>query len=165
MKITLRRVQESDEAFLLRLYASTRQAELALTPWNEAQKQAFVQMQFLAQRQHYASAFPAASYDIICCDGNATGRLYVDRQPRAIHVLDIIVDAEKRKRGIGTFVLEEILREADQAQKRVTIYVEEFSPARRVFDRRLFREASKSGFQILLTREPQKTEITPGVQA
>jgi hypothetical protein len=47
---TLRPVQEEDEALLLEIYASTRADEMALVPWNGAQKQAFLHMQFSAQQ-------------------------------------------------------------------------------------------------------------------
>ena len=47
--ITLRPIGPDDEAFLYRVYASTREEELAPLGWNEAQKTAFLRMQFTAQ--------------------------------------------------------------------------------------------------------------------
>jgi hypothetical protein len=38
-KITLRPVQESDNEFLLKVYGSTREQELAQVPWTAEQKQ------------------------------------------------------------------------------------------------------------------------------
>ena len=44
-KITLRPVQDSDDEFLLKVYGSTREQELAQVPWTAEQKQQFVRMQ------------------------------------------------------------------------------------------------------------------------
>jgi hypothetical protein len=77
---TLRPVQEADEALLLELYSSTRADEMALVPWDAAQKQAFLQMQFSAQQMHYRNYFPHATHDVIVTDGQPVGRLYVDRR-------------------------------------------------------------------------------------
>ncbi|HYA98180.1 MAG TPA: GNAT family N-acetyltransferase [Methylomirabilota bacterium] len=154
MRIALRPASESDEGFLRELYRSTRERELAQIPWNDAQKQAFVEMQFQAQKRHYASAFPEASHDIICRDGEPAGRLYVDRRAEEIHILDMIVEPSQRRQGIASAVLEELLREADQAGKRATIYVDELNPCPGVFEPLGFRQKLRSGFQILLERPP-----------
>jgi hypothetical protein len=44
--IALRPIRPDDRPLLLALYASTREAELALVDWDAAQKAAFVEMQF-----------------------------------------------------------------------------------------------------------------------
>ena len=40
-KVTLRPVQDSDDEFLLKVYGSTREQELAQVPWTAEQKQQF----------------------------------------------------------------------------------------------------------------------------
>lgn len=150
MRVTLRPVEESDREFLLRVYAGTRAQELALVPWTPAQKDSFVSQQFAAQTEQYAASHPQASHRIICRDGEPAGRLYVDRRAEEIHILDITVVPESRNTGVGSSVIGEILREADQAGKAVTIYVESFNPSLAWFKRRGFRELSVSGFHALL---------------
>ena len=44
--IALRPIRPDDRSFLLAVYASTREPELAAVPWDAAQKAAFVEMQF-----------------------------------------------------------------------------------------------------------------------
>ena len=46
------------------------------------QKQQFVRMQYEAQKNHYAAQHPHASHEIICLEGDAAGRLYLDRSAR-----------------------------------------------------------------------------------
>ena len=152
MKIALRRVAEGDRDFLLALYASTREAELALLPWTEAQKQSFVEMQFAAQMRSYAATHPAAHHDIICVEEQPVGRLYLDRGAELLHILDISIAPQHRNAGIGSEVLQALLEEADRDGKRITIYVEDFNPSRSLFDRLGFRPASVNGFLILLAR-------------
>src|SRR2546423_5449619 len=118
MTITRRAVLESDQPLLFELYAGTRQAELSLVPWTNAQKQAFLQMQFAAQTEGYRNARPHATQDIICIDGRAVGRLYVDRLPDCLHIVDIMIAPEFRNAGIGSQVLKGILAEADRGGKR-----------------------------------------------
>ncbi len=77
MTITLRPVEPADEAFLLEVYRSTRTEELALLPWSEEQKNAFVLGQFNAQQQHYQKIYPDANHDIILANDREVGRLRI----------------------------------------------------------------------------------------
>ena len=85
---TLRTVNADDVAFLQEVYASTRADELTQLPWNEAQRSAFIRMQFTAQRQHYLKHYPNARQDLVLVDEQPIGRLYVNRGSR-IHVIDM----------------------------------------------------------------------------
>ncbi|HRL11114.1 MAG TPA: hypothetical protein PKX07_04510, partial [Aggregatilineales bacterium] len=53
ISITLRPYRPDELDFLERVYAATRADELALVPWTDAEKAAFVQMQFQAQHDYY----------------------------------------------------------------------------------------------------------------
>jgi ribosomal protein S18 acetylase RimI-like enzyme len=153
MNITLRAVTEADDAFLFALYASTRAAEMTLVPWNDVQKQAFLEMQFRAQKTSYAKQYPAAQHSVICLDGSPVGRLYLDRSQERFHILDVTIAEACRNRGVGSVVLKEILEEADRMQKPATIYVENFNPSVRLFERLGFRAAATKDFTVLLERQ------------
>jgi GNAT superfamily N-acetyltransferase len=153
-KITLRPVVDQDDNFLLSVYAGTRTAELAQVPWSTEQKEAFVRMQFSAQKQHYATEYPQADHDLICVDGVPVGRLYLSRAAEALHILDITVLPEHRNSGIGSVLLGQIVDEARGAGKPVTIYVESFNPSLRLFERLGFRQDREEGFQLLMKWSP-----------
>lgn len=155
MKISLRPVTEGDDEFLLSVYAGTRAEELARVPWTPEQKDAFVRMQFAAQKQHYAAEYPQASHEIICADQVPVGRLYLARGTDGFHILDITVLGERRNAGIGSHLLRELLAEAARAGKPVTIYVESFNPSMRWFRRLGFLPVEENGFQVLLKRLPK----------
>ena len=149
-KITLRAVQESDNEFLLKVYGSTREQELAQVPWIAEQKQQFVRMQWEAQKNHYAAQHPRATHEIICLEGTDAGRLYLDRSGEKFHILDITLLPEHRNRGAGSFLLGQIMAEAKEAGKPVSIYVETFNPSLRLFQRLGFTPIQQEGFHLLL---------------
>ncbi len=132
----LRPEADADVPFLFQLYASTRWDELApLAGWSEAQKIAFLESQFAAQRHHYLLHYANAAFDILEERGTPVGRLYVDRQERALVVVDIALLPQWRNRGIGTALMEALFAEARLAGKEVTVSVEKFNPAARLYRR------------------------------
>jgi RimJ/RimL family protein N-acetyltransferase len=133
--VRLRPEQDSDLPFLLELYRSTREQELLLVDWTEDQKRAFVAMQFAAQRQHYRREYPGARFDIVERDAEPVGRLYVHERPDEIRVMDLALAPNARNQGIGAALLRELLDEGGRSQRPVTIHVERFNPARRLYDR------------------------------
>jgi GNAT superfamily N-acetyltransferase len=149
-RISLRPVTEADQDFILSAYSSTRAAEMAMVPWIAEQKDAFIRMQFAAQGRHYASEYPSATHEVICCDGVPAGRLYLDRQAHEFHILDVVILPQFRNAGIGSAVLQRILEEAAGRGQPVTIYVESFNPSFNLFRKLGFQTVSQDGFQCFL---------------
>jgi len=149
MTVALRPVEPGDREFLFRVYASTREEELALVPWDALTKDAFLRMQFAAQDSHYRQHFPGATFDVVTVDGVSAGRLYVDRGDTEIRVIDIALLPDHRGRGLGTALLAPILEEG----KTVSIHVERENPARRLYDRLGFVEVAEDGVYLLLERQ------------
>lgn len=144
----------SDREFLCRLYASTRQEELAPVPWSEPEKEAFLRLQFDAQDRHYQEHFPAAAFQIIELDAQPIGRLYVDRRADEIRLIDIALLPEFRGAGIGTALLMELIDEAAAAGKPLRIHVERFNPALRLYQRLGFRPLEEHGVYLLMEYRP-----------
>ena len=138
------------------MYASTREEELALVPWDAATKDSFLRMQFDAQDSYYHQQFPDTSFDVVVLDGVPVGRLYVDRRETEIRIIDIALLPEHRGHGVGTALLAPILEEADQSGKTVSIHVERNNPAGRLYDRLGFVEIEEQGVYLLLERRPAR---------
>jgi ribosomal protein S18 acetylase RimI-like enzyme len=153
-RFVLRAAEPGDREFLAALYASTREQELAPLPWTDGQKAAFLCMQFEAQQRHYEEHYPAAERSIVVCEGQAVGRFWVDRGEDGFLVLDIALLPAWRGRGIGGALLEALIAEADACGRAVTLHVERFNPARRLYDRLGFRKKSEEGPYDLLERLP-----------
>lgn len=154
-EITFRPITDEDLPFLSRLYASTRQEELAVTPWNDEQKRAFLEQQFEAQHRHYQEHYPEASFDVLEVDGEAAGRLYVSRWTREIRIVDIALLPEYRNRGIGSRVLEDLLDEGRRSGKAVSIHVEKNNPALRLYERLGFEPREDKGVYLLMEWKPK----------
>lgn len=143
-------VAHDDEAFLCRVYGSSREAELAQVEWADGQRDAFVRMQFDAQRRYYEEHYAGASFDVILVDGVPAGRLYVARWPEEIRIVDIALLAEFRNRGVGSRLLGQLLAEGKAAGLPVSIHVEKFNPALRLYRRLGFVPVEDKGVYLLL---------------
>jgi ribosomal protein S18 acetylase RimI-like enzyme len=151
----LRSARPDDAELLYRIYASTREAELAVVPWDAAAKEAFLRMQFAAQHSHYHAAYPAARYDLIVSGGEVLGRLYVDRGEQAWLVLDLALLPAYRGRGVGTGLLTRLQAEAAAAGRAVRMHVERSNhQAQRLYDRLGFRQIADEGVYLLLEWRP-----------
>ena len=153
--ISLRPATSADESFLIEVYASTRADEMALLPWSEEQKRAFVLAQFNAQQQHYQKTYPDATHDIVLSHQRATGHLHVARLEDEIRIVDLALHPRDRNRGIGSDLLRGLISEASQAGKLLTVYVESFNPALRLFERLGFSRGEEQGIHILMQRRPE----------
>ena len=150
MKIALRDAGSADGEFLLRVYAATRAAEMALAGWDDAACQAFVRMQFDMQQRSYRMQFPAAQCQVIECDGAAAGRLWLDRAGRDIRILDIALLPQYRAQGIGGSCLKSVLAEAQAGGGGVGLSVETHNPARRLYERLGFVRTGGDPFRLAM---------------
>jgi ribosomal protein S18 acetylase RimI-like enzyme len=155
---TLRAVAPGDEELLYRIYASTRTEELAPVPWTEAQKEAFLRMQFEAQSRDYAANYPDAAFLVILVDGAPAGRLYVDRREDEMLIVDIALLPEHRGNGVGGAILRDLLAEAAAAGKPARIHVEHLNPALRLYERLGFRRIDEGGIYLLMEWTPGTAE-------
>ena len=115
--LTLRPVIDSDEEFLLSVYASTRADELGQVQWPEGQQEIFLRWQFDMQRRQYEARFPEAEYYIILVNDEAAGRIWIGRDAEQIRLLDIALVPEFQNRGAGTLLLGALIDEAKTANK------------------------------------------------
>ncbi len=154
--LALRPIADGDRDLLYRIYASTREDELAQVDWNATQKAAFLWMQFTAQHQYYQEHYAGAAFQVILADGQPAGRLYVARWPEEIRIVDIALLPAYRNAGIGTALLKDLLAEGAQTRKRVSIHVERFNPALRLYERLGFTQIADKGVYLLLEWSPEQ---------
>lgn len=151
----LRPETEADVEFLAALYASTREEEMALvTDWTDEQKKAFLRSQFDAQSDHYKKHYSAAEYWVIERDGAPIGRLYLHYQPKDLRIVDIALMPEMRRHGIGRAILTQLLAAAQTAGRNVSLHVEKFNPALRLYYDLGFKEIGEYGYYHLLEWRP-----------
>ena len=152
--ITLRSITPEDQTFLYQVYAGTREEELAPLGWDEAQREAFLEMQFRAQHTFYQEQYRQAEFDIILLNGEPVGQLYIDRRKDEIRVVDIALLPAHRNRGIGSALLRDILAEGQRSGLPVRIHVEHFNRALRLYERLGFRQIGTTGVYYLMVWSP-----------
>lgn len=143
--LQLRPIIEGDEALLCRIYSSTRAEELKLVVgWTQAQKQAFLQFQFAAQHHYYQEHYKDAWFWLLLLNGEVIGRLYLQASAEAgsVCIIDITLLPPWRNRGIGRQLLLDIMDFAGKQGRSITIHVETFNPAMRLYKRLGFRALS-----------------------
>lgn len=115
--VALRPVTDADQEFLIGVYAGSRAAELAQADWDDSQKDAFIRWQYEMQKQEYDARYPDARYDVILVDGVPAGRIWVGEDDTQIRLLDIAIKPEFQNRGVGTYLLRQLIDEAARSKK------------------------------------------------
>jgi ribosomal protein S18 acetylase RimI-like enzyme len=144
----------SDREFLYRVYASTRQEELAPLCWPPEQVEGFLRMQFDAQSRHYQEHYSDAAFDLIKMDNEPIGRLYVLRRPDEIRIVDIALLPMYRGRGIGTHLMNDLIAESTRTAKLLRIHVEVNNPAHQWYERLGFIRMATTGVYDTMERQP-----------
>jgi ribosomal protein S18 acetylase RimI-like enzyme len=151
MELTFRRITDADLPFLARVYASTRAEELAtVADWSSEQKAAFVDHQFRAQHAHYQKYYPEADWLVTSHAGVDVGRLYIERWPSQHRIIDITFLPEHRGKGLGEALLRDLMDEAAAVDKAVSIHVEKYNPAMRLYKRLGFAVDEDKGVYDLM---------------
>jgi ribosomal protein S18 acetylase RimI-like enzyme len=148
--LSFRPITDADLPFLYQVYASTRTEELVPVPWSDAQKAAFLTMQFRTQHADYQQNYPGADRLVAMRADQPAGRLYVERGKGAHVVIDIALLPEHRRQGLGIAIMRDLMDEAACAGKLLSIHVEKFNPALRLYRRLGFRTVEDKGVYDLM---------------
>lgn len=159
--IQLRPVEEKDDSFIETVYGSTREDELNLTNWTEQQKKAFVSMQSMAQLAEYKRNYPGAAWQIILYKKQAAGRFYTWENDNEIRLIDITLLPLFRGKGIGTFLLQELIKKSNNVQKKISLHVEPRNRALQLYRRSGFIHIKNNGRHYYMERNPEVLSKPP----
>lgn len=146
LSLIVRPERPEDARFLLALYASTRDEELNATGWDPAVRAAFIEMQFRCQTQSYHRDFPSGQFSIVMLNGEAIGRIVVDRRAQEIRVVDIVLAPASRCLGIGTRLMKTVMEEAAHSNRPLRIHVLRGTREARWYERLGFVPIGQIGF-------------------
>jgi GNAT superfamily N-acetyltransferase len=155
--IDFREVQASDWEFLRALYRETREAELALTAWDEPQKRAFTDSQFELQDRWYRDSYRGAQFLALVQGDTPVGRLYLHARPAEIRIMEFTLAAAVRNEGLGTRVIRALQDLAAGQGKALSLHVEAFNRARTFYRRMGFREGAIDGVYVPMRWEAALT--------
>jgi ribosomal protein S18 acetylase RimI-like enzyme len=150
-RLVLRQVVlPEDDDFLRELYFASRgDLEGAVLP--EDLKRNLLLMQYQAQSIAYTQQYPKASHEIVELDGQAIGRMMIDRRKEFICAVDISIIPERRSHGIGTTLLRRVMEECAEKNLPCTLQVLITNPARRLYERLGFRIVDNDGVRFSMT--------------
>ena len=132
----LRTITADDEAILCQIYSDTRTEELArLTDWTPGQKEAFLRSQFMAQHTYYQNNYKGANFWVLEYRSRIIGRLYLHThyEGESMRIIDIALLPEWRNKGIGTQILLDVIEWATDMNRSLTIHVESFNRAMKLY--------------------------------
>ena len=117
---------------------------------SKLQKGIFLQQQFHAQHTHYQTQYKGANFNIILLKRQAIGRLYIHRKKEEIRLIDIALLPDYQNQSIGTFLVKNILEEGKTSHKIVSLHVDKFSPALRLYERLGFKKKGVVGERFFM---------------
>jgi len=150
--IELRAVTPGDESFIEKVYRSTREAELEMTNWPEEQKNAFIIMQSMAQEAEYRAKFSNAVFQLVLYKKKPAGRFYTWEGEEEIRLIDITLLPEFRGKGIGSFLLNELISRSAKSRKKISLHVDPGNPAISLYNRNGFVHISNNGRYCYMER-------------
>ena len=150
--VQARRINDTDAVFLMSLYASTRQRELAATGWPVARQQAFLDQQFEFQDVYYREHFGDAEFLLLQQEGRDIGRLlWHDGAPEAT-LIDISLLPACQRQGLGSDLLQTLVRHVDESGRTIGLHVEPDNPAHRLYRRFGFAVIGDNGIYLKMRR-------------
>lgn len=172
--IKLRPQLPEDETFLVAVYGSTREQELAMVPWTAEQKEAFLRFQLTAQLRHYQTEYPNAEFSIILFETEPVGlfetepvglfetepvgRLYVDRRETEFRIMDITLLPAHRGKRISSPIINRLKNEAATVGKNLSINLDKLSQSHSVFEHLGFKATEDTGFHVLYVWKPAEDQ-------
>jgi GNAT superfamily N-acetyltransferase len=153
--LSLRRATSGDDDFILKLYKSSRGDDLRELGWEESRIDEFLTMQYEAHRTFEAGDYPDASDEVIIFEHRPVGRLLVDRREAEIRIADLALLPEYRNRGLGSFLIRNLQKEARTAGRPLRLQVITFSPAINFLERLGFERTSETGSHFQLEWNPR----------
>jgi GNAT superfamily N-acetyltransferase len=148
-RIELRKGEKRDFEFLWRLQCESMRpnVERQFGPWNEA-----------FQRELFDSSTDPASHEIIELDHEPIGCQWVRCHSDALELVRLQLLPAAQRRGIGTELIQRLLRRAVVARVPVRLQVFCTSPARDLYARLGFRTVSRTATHESMEHAAQQAD-------
>lgn len=145
MQIAFRPATDADHEWLYQLNKETIRpyAEHVYGPWDEA----------LARRL-FAQHWHPDSTQIVTVNGRDAGMIDVQTGDTSVYLANIRVAPEYQRRGIGTRLISDVLRDAHERGLAVTLRVLKVNPARRLYERLGFVVVGETAPHYLMEARP-----------
>jgi GNAT superfamily N-acetyltransferase len=140
MKIFVRPALPSDVDFARGLYFETMRATIEpLFGWDRRR-----------QEESFAGWFDLQEAGIIVADGCDAGWMQIRTNEREIFLGSLYVIPEMQRRGIGTYILSELIAQCQHSSKALTLAVMKMNPAIRLYERLGFRVTHEDAYKFYM---------------
>ncbi|MDR3775211.1 MAG: GNAT family N-acetyltransferase [Terracidiphilus sp.] len=158
--LDLRVAQPGDLPFLFDLYCDVRGPEVSAWGWPAIQRDAFLRMQFEAQRRGYEAAYPEAIHHIVLCGGEAIGHRLAASTREGMRLVDIALLAAHRKRGIGSRLIRQLMDDCRGSRSALRLQVLRGNPVQGLYRRLGFTETGADQMYIEMAWTPERGPST-----
>jgi GNAT superfamily N-acetyltransferase len=149
MIVSLRPETEDDNAFLRRLITATIVQELGADSWPEPMRTHLTGMQYTMRRQAVRARYPGGESRIILADGVESGWLFSADLPEIVWLVELMVAAEFRGKGIGGLAVRQVIKGAGGRPVHLKVNVTN-DGAIRLYERLGFRRIGGDEVQHLM---------------
>jgi ribosomal protein S18 acetylase RimI-like enzyme len=147
----------ADEPLLRNLHKATRAADFVAANLPPATLEMLLEQQYRAQAAGYAAQFPDATSLMVLYRNQPVGGLMLVAGERCWHVIDIVLLPSARGQGIGTDVIDAVLRAATAGDaNEVTLSVLFNNAAARRLYRRLGFAETGEGVHVPMAKRLQR---------
>lgn len=149
-QLALRAACQEDESFLFNLFCSIREPDFAFL--GESERKKIMELQFAAQQRHYQANMPEAEHLIIIQDDGPIGKMILLRRNDEIHLAEIALLPEHRNQGIGSVLMEKLIKAEAEQGHAIRLHVYKQSAAVRLYERLGFAIAKDDGAYLLMEK-------------
>lgn len=139
---------DQDEPFLKELYFEVRKPEFLPLGLPDPALAQLLEMQYRAQKSGYAQQFPNLESSVIWVGPYRVGRVLVSAGSEAILLVDIALLEAFRGHGIGSKLIESLVRRALDAGLPLRLTVRQENRARKLYTRMGFLPCGGDGLNI-----------------
>jgi GNAT superfamily N-acetyltransferase len=146
----LRPAGPADTPFLRWLFATSRSDSFEAAQLSEEGLTQLLDMQFEAQRRHYARHYPEARSWLLVEDGEPVGRLFEDPGTDVLLLIDVAVAPSARRRGLASWMIGALAQKARAYGSPLRCHVDPNNDALQMYARLGFTVTGYEGGNLVL---------------
>jgi len=112
------------------------------------------------QDEYFMNWVPVA-FDIVMCEGQPCGYMRVEVQPQNIHIEELVIHPHFQNQGIGSFLLRQVMKQAEERLVPVRLRTHHSNRALRLYQRFGFEEFDRTDTHTLLQWKPPSDNRGP----
>ena len=153
MDVIVRDATADDAEFLRGLFFEIRAPDFLIAGLVGESLDQLLNQQDNAMRTYYDQVYAEALYEILEVNGQPIGyQATIDID--TLHLIDIAITSDFRGKGIGTKQMIDIQTRAKALDKALTLTVEKFNPALRLYQRLGFQTYQETDIYLRMRWEP-----------